>query len=809
MVAALMTASVMTVPVWTVSAADYEALLDVDFESGFAAEITAGSQSENSGWNLEWPPATDGTFHAKVEDSGLNDGSDNVLKMEQNALDDENNHQRIVKTFDDWGTADNPTYDGIFNYSFKVYVPSDVANGDKTFNQQAAGDTSIELIDSAETGQNELLTFYVTPKADNKVSFKHVYGTETGETGWETNGNETPYFNMDEWLTVNAVVDTHKGTYRFSVESESLDMPMSQEYRLRSLGGTRGGNGRLEGIRIQCWRTANNLLTYYDDISLTPEVLFADVIAEETDKLTLDSTENVIADFQLPETVGDYGATVTWKSSDSEVIAIDGDTAKVYPSDSQTLSATLTATVTLGNASDTKEFPITLGQISADEAALIAAHSKLSFHDIKGDNRMAKAVETDLQFISALDGVAIAWESSDNTVVNAQTGAVVRDCSDHDVILTATLTKGSEEPLKKEIPVQVIQNGTVIVADDFDWDTDYTTADATEDTYAFGDTGWKTVGNTNNEISVENSTIRVQGDTVKSGKALQLERRASTATGNHEIGYNFKEKKDLTHNKVIVEGSFKMTGTGRLTIRMFAMTYKPQIELNIDPRKAQGQIWAPMQKANASEFGEVTPIGDSAAPASGEWFDLRLELDSAHEKYDIFINGVKINEDIVTFRFVNNTESSRAKEVEDIAFYSARNDGSFSQDNPYTVFIDDVVIRTADVDYSVTAPVYTGSDGVSNATGPVAGGSLISVNVAKIADDAADATLFAAVYDGSGNLAAVKPVAVTEGTVAVSLNIPDVANPYLRMYVWEDGFNPVATIFDSRAYTTVDNSPAA
>ena len=99
--------------------------------------------------------------------------------------------------------------------------------------------------------------------------------------------------------------------------------------------------------------------------------------AEVVEKLetVLDNIENIpttaTADFKLPVT-GIGGAAITWTSSNTAVIAIDGVNAKVTrPSDGD-VTVTLTATATVDGYSDSKTFAVTVTAIELSAYDIIS-----------------------------------------------------------------------------------------------------------------------------------------------------------------------------------------------------------------------------------------------------------------------------------------------------------------------------------------------------------------------------------------------------------------------------------------------------
>ena len=98
--------------------------------------------------------------------------------------------------------------------------------------------------------------------------------------------------------------------------------------------------------------------------------------AEVVEKLetaldNIDIKSTATGDFKLPVT-GIGGATITWTSSNTAVIAIDGVNAKVTrPSDGD-VTVTLTATATVDGYSDSKSFAVTVTKVTIGEYITVA-----------------------------------------------------------------------------------------------------------------------------------------------------------------------------------------------------------------------------------------------------------------------------------------------------------------------------------------------------------------------------------------------------------------------------------------------------
>ncbi len=109
-------------------------------------------------------------------------------------------------------------------------------------------------------------------------------------------------------------------------------------------------------------------------------------------------------DFTLP-TSGLYGSTIRWSSSNTAVIAVEGANASVTLPDKETI-VTLTATVTSGTSTITKDYKVTVAGYDFGLPEFITS-------------------ETVLEFVSQTPaGTAVTWTSSNPSIINVTSGAV-------------------------------------------------------------------------------------------------------------------------------------------------------------------------------------------------------------------------------------------------------------------------------------------------------------------------------------------------------------------------------------------------
>lgn len=129
-------------------------------------------------------------------------------------------------------------------------------------------------------------------------------------------------------------------------------------------------------------------------------------------------------------TAGGNGSTIAWATDNAAVITAAG--VVTLPVSGQ-VTVKLTATLTLGTLTETREFNVVVGlsdqdNVNADAAALVVASAHTT------------ATTITLPTTGA-NGSAIVWTSSNDALINPTTGAVVMPQSGQVVVtLTATLT---------------------------------------------------------------------------------------------------------------------------------------------------------------------------------------------------------------------------------------------------------------------------------------------------------------------------------------------------------------------------------
>lgn len=157
---------------------------------------------------------------------------------------------------------------------------------------------------------------------------------------------------------------------------------------------------------------------------------------------TGDSATNVTQNLTLPATVGDVA--VVWSSNTLASLSNAGVVVRGLTD----VNVVLTATLTKNNATDTKTFNlvIKLDQDLVDEQTVETAKASLAIGFAAGDS--LNSVKGNVTLPASVGDVAVTWASNTPaTISNA--GVVVRGEADVTVVLTATLTKGTQSDTKQ------------------------------------------------------------------------------------------------------------------------------------------------------------------------------------------------------------------------------------------------------------------------------------------------------------------------------------------------------------------------
>ncbi|MDF2698657.1 MAG: hypothetical protein K0Q49_213 [Haloplasmataceae bacterium] len=163
-------------------------------------------------------------------------------------------------------------------------------------------------------------------------------------------------------------------------------------------------------------------------------------------------------------TTGKNSVVITWSSSDTSVITNDGSVIRPV-NGSGDKEVTLTATLMLEELTATKTFTLTVKELAkTDSEKLNEAKTSLAIIFATDENK--DSVKSNITLPTTEGNAAVVWSSSILETVSA-TGVVTRPgfgAGDATVVLTATLTVGSETTIKQFV-LKVLALETMLDSD--------------------------------------------------------------------------------------------------------------------------------------------------------------------------------------------------------------------------------------------------------------------------------------------------------------------------------------------------------
>lgn len=338
---------------------------------------------------------------------------------------------------------------------------------------------------------------YVMKKSATNIRLRADMGAEYGTYGirmdWKsssitlngsaTDGNKkveykfTNYPEFKETISYGLLIDPVEKTYKVWINGKKMlegVFATDCETLLMELGAEKGRKNQYVDIcEYRMYSLADDGADLSDD----------EKVAADYDYLTIDS-EAGGSWIQLPK-LGRYGSEITWTSSDTSIIDIDGTITR--PVGEGNTPVTLTATIISGDSSETKEFKINVAWamvgtvIAQRDAELITFESLLTDVDIGNG-----FLRSDLKMPSTgANGSTIIWTSSHPNVLTKK-GKVYRPSGKGytEVTLTASISYGNTGSAKKDIVFKVLHTGSNVPSaitvknslwsNDFDSDADLT-----------------------------------------------------------------------------------------------------------------------------------------------------------------------------------------------------------------------------------------------------------------------------------------------------------------------------------------------
>lgn len=201
---------------------------------------------------------------------------------------------------------------------------------------------------------------------------------------------------------------------------------------------------------------------YMDDFKVYSKALTAEEVAQEylsdsiaakevvaADKEALSIPESTMLDLELPNTGSSGFSTITWMSGNPDVISDDGTVTRPETD----TEVTLTATIKAGNATDTRDFTVTVLKADPQEDLKLYAE-QLTLN--------AGYISEDITLPVSSGEAKVDWSSSAPGVIS-QYGVVTRPNTNTEVTLTATLSLDDADDVEKKFNVIVLAEGGNVV----------------------------------------------------------------------------------------------------------------------------------------------------------------------------------------------------------------------------------------------------------------------------------------------------------------------------------------------------------
>ncbi len=426
-------------PASTAEAAPADSLVaHYDFEGDFEDSVNAGTRGTAVGNNS--PTIVDDAERGQVMDA--TGGTSSGMIRTENPLYGEADLEGL--TVSAWIKADAVgEYAGLWSFSGGNSVT------DGYFGQASNGRLYYNL--NAQT-----------PDFDDMTEFDKKISTDDGWTLITVVMDQTHVYMYENGKlsgslqSITSLGNSTSSMLDFIADTPYLWFGTASPY-YHTAAGWGSGDFQMDDFKVYSEAlTADDVLDEY----LADSYAAKEIIADDIARLSVPPTTRV--NLTLPDVGNSTYSTISWNSSDPDVIATDGTVTRPV---SGIAEVTLTATVTVGNESDSKTFTVTVPAADASGDIQIYAE-QLTLN--------AGFVTSDLTLPTSIEAAAVTWKS-DRPDVITDSGVVTRPSENTDVTLTATLMLEDTDNVEKDFKVTVIAKGgnvATYVSNDPGLDTD-------------------------------------------------------------------------------------------------------------------------------------------------------------------------------------------------------------------------------------------------------------------------------------------------------------------------------------------------
>ncbi|RKL65650.1 hypothetical protein CR203_19410 [Salipaludibacillus neizhouensis] len=285
-----------------------------------------------------------------------------------------------------------------------------------------------------------------------------------GTTSWRNEAAANSIegaMDSDEWKHVTTVMNGEEETLTLYIDGEEVGSGSTRGYTLEEINNTNGRSGFIGrsfysgdpyfGGMIADFQVYNDALSasevrdLKEDMGEKIEEMDGFIVEHVANKLDYEffinqneKKDEIKTNLSFP-TNDDYNTTLTWKSSNQDLISNEGTvTRPSYEEESQEI--VITVTVANGTNSITKEFTVTVLRKPSDSEAVTEDAKNLiiyNINDVRGNLTLPTMGE---------NGSTITWDSRNSSVITP-TGEVDRPThgsGDEIVRLTASITLNDE-----------------------------------------------------------------------------------------------------------------------------------------------------------------------------------------------------------------------------------------------------------------------------------------------------------------------------------------------------------------------------
>lgn len=277
----------------------------------------------------------------------------------------------------------------------------------------------------------------------------------------------TASLNVNEWYKLTVYYDGVNRVYDVYLD----------DVKLTSAPIAFDGDCKIEGIDVSSLAGDRGGCTWFVDDIMIRDVSLTDEEAVNAALKEIELETDVIEwNIENLPSVGRYGTTILWQSSNTNVLTNDGI---VYRKVGEAYDLVLTATAIKNSASADKSFDLTIPALTADYTPPQDVFQKhmdeipFSYFTDENQQRITKKInlkteynEGNAQFYGGAD---ISWSSNRPNVIDNE-GNVIRQVFDVPVTLTATFTSKRNPDIKytKNYKVAVWAEGELIQLTDFE-----------------------------------------------------------------------------------------------------------------------------------------------------------------------------------------------------------------------------------------------------------------------------------------------------------------------------------------------------